>query len=112
MGQRRERVFFLGMKVSANRKLSRNLDVETSGESNDPRQAGTGPAIWRSGDLKTEILNHLGYQIVVMRFRDLAAIKFSRCQLLMLPEIIDEKFPVNLRSMHLGAAFPEELRFL
>lgn len=49
------------------------------------------------------------HQIVIMRLGNLAAIEGARHEFLVVAKIVDEQLAVNLRSMHLGAAFPQQV---
>src|SRR6185437_9652787 len=55
-------------------------------------------------------VNDLCHQIVFVRFRDLATVEPARVEFFSVAKIVDKQFAVDLRSMHLSSAFPEQLR--
>src|ERR1700691_1885824 len=54
-------------------------------------------------------LNNLRDQIIVVRFRDLTAIKFARLGSYLRRKVVYKDFAVNLGCMHHGATFHEQL---
>src|SRR3954447_4963519 len=52
-------------------------------------------------------------QVVVVSFRDLAAEKsaFADLRLIVIPEVVDKDFAIDLGSVHLRPAFPEQVSF-
>src|SRR5262249_52951644 len=62
--------------------------------------------------LRHKRLDDAGDQVVVVRFGDHAADKLARHQLLAVTEIVDVELAVDLGSMHLRAAFPQQIALL
>jgi hypothetical protein len=51
-------------------------------------------------------------EIVVMRLGDLAAHELSGFELVLIAEVIDEEFAVDLGCVHFGAPLPQQIRVL
>lgn len=54
----------------------------------------------------TKLIGDPRHQIIVVRFRDLATVKFPRREFRAVAKIVDEQLAVNLRRVHLRPAFP------
>ena len=58
------------------------------------------------------LIYDLCYQIIFVRFGDLTTIELARLEFLAISEIVDEQLAIDLRSVHLRPAFPEQLCLL
>ena len=58
-----------------------------------------------------KLLDDPGYQIIVVGFSNLTAIKFTDLGLTILREVIHKDFAINFRSMHLRSAFVKQIAF-
>jgi len=52
------------------------------------------------------------YQIVIVRFGDLAAVKRAGHKFIVVAEVVDEQLAVDLRGVHLRPPLPEQLGLL
>src|SRR5271169_3127925 len=56
-------------------------------------------------------LNKFDHEVVVVRLGHFAAVELAGPHLGVVAEIADEDFAVDLRGVHLGAAFPQQFGF-